>query len=255
MNRCASCSVRWVCLWASVGLSVAGCNEVTGVEPTRELEVEVIEGGFPWAGIEPVEGVELCHVDTKDLEVKAIDDCTTTDDQGIAGISLPDKAKVAWSLRKDDYQRVLVPDITDGSYDPATTWPLFTDKLLAELCQLLREELACDYPLDDTGYGWISVFTRPRREGATFTLVGATGDLFYTAPAGRPSPGFETTTQNGDALFINVLPGDVEIRFGGTAEGCTPRQSWPGAGDHTIALPVREGFHTYVGLNCLGVAP
>jgi len=240
-----------------VGLSVFGCNQVTGDPGTTvELEAYVHEGGFPVLLNDPVDGVELCQVDTRDLGVETIDEkCAVTNDQGIATIDLPENAKVAWSLRKDGYQRVLVPDVTDGFYDPATDWPLFTEEVLGEMCQALREELLCDYPLDDTGYGWISVYTRPPVEGATFEIVGATGDVVYEEWNGWPSFDLDATGQNGDAIIINVRPGDVAIRFGGAAEGCTPRQSWPGGSSDTIALPVREGFHTYAGLNCLGVSP
>jgi len=238
-----------------VGLSVVGCNQVTGDgPPTVELEANVHEGGLSF--FDPLEGVELCEVDITNLGVEVVDDnCETTDDKGFAAIRLPENANVTWSLRKDGYQSVLVPDVTDAFYDPATVWPLFTDANLAELCQALPAEVDCEYPLDGTGHGWISVFTRPRREGATFTLVGATGHVIYHGSSGELDPDLEATSTNGDALIIDVLPGDVKIRFGGSAEGCTARQSWPVAENDMIAAPVREGFHTYAGLNCEGVAP
>jgi len=54
----------------------------------------------------------------------------------------------------------------------------------------------------------------------------------------------------GNGGFVEVGPGEVQVKIGGAAEGCVVGWGWPGDGSDTIRMPVVEGFSTYASVSC-----
>ena len=262
----ASWSLRSACVLAWMMAGSVGCNDVTSGEDVVPLEVFVHDPkpgevvlfertpGVYVRGI-PLPGVEVCQVEARDGELRPLDNCATTDEDGVALIWLPRNAHVAWTLTKEGYQSLMIADVTDGFYDPATVWPIYTEEFFGALCENFRnEDIDCDFPFWDRGA--LSVFTlNPAVAGAVFDIVGVADKPIYGEFVHTFSPTRDETTSNGSSLFFDVPPGDHEIRFGGAAVGCTPRQSWPTDELDLIAAPVRAGFHTYAGLSCGAAQP
>ena len=107
------------------------------------------------------------------------------------------------------------------------------------------------YPMRGTGTIVVGVF--PAFAGATFELVGATGNSFYHDEEGptKWNPERMATTSNGYGGFTEVTPGEVQVKFGGTAERCSARSPfWAGDEPNSVRVQVREGYISPMLMDC-----
>jgi hypothetical protein len=108
--------------------------------------------------------------------------------------------------------------------------------------------LMSQYPLVDRGMIWF--FTSPSFEGVTFKLLDATGKPYYVDEERNLSGELEATTSFSQGGFVDVIPGEVRIEIGGTANRCAPTWAWPGDADDRFRIPVRAGYMTLAGVRC-----
>jgi hypothetical protein len=224
--------LRYAAMSLVLGLC-AGCQDVA-VDNQETLAVSVRDGE---TGV-PLVGVELCQFDTQN--------CTETDGDGLATLELPSGEDLAWSLVKEGYGSVLVPDRIEQTLQSSRT--MWTDEWLVE--QSL--ELGSQWPLGGDGTIWI--FTTPEKGGVTFQLPEATTPPYYSwydAETGwHSSYELTETTEDGVGGFVGVPPDDYRLRMGGTAQRCLPGLAWPGSEPNEVRAPVRPDYITYTYLNC-----
>ena len=224
-------------------LLTGGCAEVTTPEgaPVRATITS-------WPGIAvPLDGVELCETGTAK--------CVTTDANGEATLYLP-AGERSFTQTKEGYGSYLVPLVVpeDGLEHSSG---MGSDATL----ESLYEDVMSPYPLEDMGRISIGIAFA----GATFDLFDATaGELaaktFYVeeGPTGQPIWRLDlaaTITDQGGG-FLDVSPGEYQVRFGGTAEECIPGPTgWPGVYLlNSVRFPVRAGHVTQVTVSCSQVA-
>lgn len=231
-----SCS-RWAGVVAWLALPIVACTQVTeGESEPVQLALTVRDLGL--GGV--LEGVQVCGADrTK---------CVTTDGNGEATLELPLDQEVTWTLEKEGWGSILVADVTDETFVPATGALMPSDQWLSEAYKRMEDS---PYPFEGTGS--IVVWTdSPPFEGATFGIVEAGGEprLYYGTEAQWPSLELVATTSRGWGGFIEVGPGDVEFEIGGRAERCVLTWGWPGDTGNTIRVPVQEGYSTHASVTC-----
>lgn len=232
-----------------------GCAEVSESQTYR---FEVTES-LPEAAVAPSQGVEICEADT--------DNCETTDGFGRATIQVPPNREVAFTLTKEGYGSLLVPDVSDETYGPyglgdgsPASWRMHRDEELEAVAQ----QLGTPYPWEG-GIVGLRVADPLGFPGVTFTAVGSTSDVvsesyYFDSAAEEYSLELEATTRimSGWTLpvleggFTEVSPGEQQFEFGGTANDC-PRLSWawpvPGQ-PRQIRVPVRAGYLSYGSMVC-----
>ena len=103
------------------------------------------------------------------------------------------------------------------------------------------------YPYEGTGALVVDVGPL---SGATFELVPASGKGFYYDAQGDPSLDLDSTSTSGAGGFVEVAPGEVEVRIGGTATNCVATFGWPGSEANTITMPIKAGFVSWSGVTC-----
>jgi hypothetical protein len=106
------------------------------------------------------------------------------------------------------------------------------------------------YPMEGTGD--ISIISiEGALPGATLEIAGSTAKRFYHDEDGNWDPELTATTSfSAWGGFTEVSPGEVEITWGGTAEGCGVFKGWPSDKENTMRLPVMAGFLTQGDLTC-----
>jgi hypothetical protein len=220
--------------WCFLPLLVLGCDSVTeGVS----LSLAVNDGIEPGVPAVPLEGATICETGTAN--------CVITDAQGRATLLLPPDEEISYTVEKDGYERTLFVDVTDGAFLSEQTRTLWPDELVAEWYEALRSQ----YPPTDLGTVFVTV-NRPPFPGATFDLLDATGKAFYEEEFFRPRLDLEATTEASTGGFVEVPPGEREVALGGTAQGCTVVEGWPGSQPNRIRLPVVAGVLTAVVVAC-----
>jgi hypothetical protein len=188
----------------------------------------------------PLEGARLCETDTTN--------CDLADGNGAVTIDLPLGREYSYTLEKEGYGSNLVADLVQSSagggygYD----WTMGTDQVYKEQ----HDRVMSPYPM--RGTGTILVQLSPQFSGATYELVDATGEAFYSDEEGLWSLDLSETTSRGRGGFVEVSPGDdFQINFGGQARRCVSSPfGWPGNVDNSVRFPVREGHLTYIEVRC-----
>jgi hypothetical protein len=233
-------------------LPLVGCVEVeppssvTGLMRVVEYQgedndVPPIETNNP--GLPALEGVEVCENNTTN--------CDRTNADGQATLQLPINEEVSYTLTKDAYTPTLQAEVTDpGDVGTGTTQTISPKVTMwsEELRSNWFESLLSPYP--QRGTGTIYVFMNPAIEGATFELIGATGEAFYEAALDDPRLDLEATTSMGTGGFVEVGPGEFQIELGGTATRCLPIRAWPGDARNRIRVPVEAGHFTVASVAC-----
>lgn len=228
----------WVfALWV---FPIVGCNDVYTPPETAPLELTITTWGdvsYAMGAPERLEGVEVCVSDP--------DSCDFSDANGEVTFEVPVDQEIIYTLVKEDYDSLLFAHEIPESGVSAVR-QLGTRAQMAPLFKCVMS------PYPRRGTGSIQVFTNPPVEGATFSLVDATGTTWYSlADFSCLDRNLTATTIAGDGGFVDVTPGTYQLQFGGTAERCVAdAHSLQGDVENSIRVHVREDHHTVAGLIC-----
>lgn len=203
--------------------------------PTTTLPIRTLDVDEP-GNQTPLPGVTLCESGTTN--------CVVSDAMGLAQLRLPVGQEISYTAEKDGYGSQLRPAVVSGTEQTVSLF-MRTDALLTT--QYGR--VSSTYPEVDTGTVFVAVWALGvgGLENATLDLIDGVEKGFYTDAEGRWSPTLIATTSAGTGGFVEVAPGEVEVRIGGAVSGCIAHWGWPSDSANAIRLPVREGFMT-VGL-------
>ncbi|MBW2548118.1 MAG: hypothetical protein JRE82_12985 [Deltaproteobacteria bacterium] len=253
----------FLCFCALVALPLVGCGGSNGGDggsagtagtgggggvETAELRLTATEGDGNILGTR-LEGVEFCETD--------IANCTTSDANGQATLEMevPADGRISYTYSKDGYMPGLRTDVVDEEFN-AFIGEYGNFNITDETMTDRWAGMMSPYPMEGTGWVSVNAFVSDFLPsflpvvGATFELVGATGKGYYDDPSGEPSLVLTETGISGGGGFIEVAPGEVEIRFGGTATNCVVLKGWPGSEANTIRMPVKVGFVTWGSMRC-----
>ncbi len=215
---------------------------------TVDLRLTATEGDDNIVGTW-LEGVEFCETDTVNCVM------SDADGQATLEVSLPADGRISYRYSKDGYQCGLRADVVDEEFKAFTgEYGNFniTDETMTDRFAIMMSP----YPMEGTGWLAVSAFLTDSLPqflpivDATLELVGSTGKGYYSLIDGEPSRHLTETSVRGERGFIEVAPGDVEIRLGGTAINCAVLKGWPGSEANTIRLPVKAGFVTWGSMRC-----
>jgi len=217
------------------GIGGDGGDGGAGGLATALLQVTVVSWEPPPHEEMPLEGVTVCQLD--------VDNCVVTDASGVATLVLPADQETGFTKDKEGYGSWLIATVVSAPGEFRTTiMPT------AQHLKDMHEGVMSPYPM--TGTGTVSASAGP---GATFELVGATGNLWYFSEEWTWRSDLTATTSVGMGGFTEVAPGEVQIRVDKGADQCVPFASdgWPGDDINLIRLPVREGYLTHGQFNCV----
>jgi hypothetical protein len=229
--------------WFYVGalLAMVGCNNEVTTPTTAPLALIVSTWDPEAEALVPVEGVQLCELATIN--------CQRSDAKGRATIQVPFGEEINWTLTKEGYTSWLVADVI-----PATgveiDWP--TGLVPVEQYQRL------DSPYPMRGMGRVAFELDPPIAGATAELVGATGKQYYEdddesrpcESCGSWSLDLTETTSVGRGGFVEVGPGEFQLKFGGSGQTCRLKLGLPGDTGNSVRFQVREGYASFVAMYC-----
>jgi hypothetical protein len=220
----------------------AGTGGTGGIRESVTLSLTATEG-FDNISDPPLAGVEFCETDTVN--------CATSDADGRATleVEVPADGRISYTYTKDGFLSGLRTDVVDEEFDGVYG----NFNLSDETMTALAADLMTPYPLEGTGIvaltavvtGALPVFIG--FAGATFELVDAAGRGYYTDPSGELSLDLTETTLVGGGGFIEVEPGEVEVRLGGN---CVVLKGWPGSEANTVRVPVKADFVTWGSVSC-----
>jgi hypothetical protein len=171
-----------------------------------------------------------------------------TDADGNAAIELPVNREVSYTMEKEGFVKHLRADVLAGDeYRPLT---MSTDAQIAAQ----YERVMSPYPMEGTG----TILAQSFRDvlgvlpiaGPTFELVGAAGKAYYADEEGNWSLDLTATTSAGVGGFVEVSPGEHELRISGTVGNCQVLRGWPSDSENTMRFPVREGYLTVTRWYC-----
>ena len=238
----------FMCACALGVVPLVGCSETAGTGGTGgdggagggvetvELTLTLVVGA---TGTDrpPLEGAAFCETDTENCEM------TDANGQATIEIDVPADGQISYTYTKDGYASALRTEVVDDTFvGGRTNWTL-TDAEMERLSDLV----ATPYPYEGTGTLMVSAGL----VGATFELVGgASGKGFYNDAQGDPSLDLNSTTANEQGGFVEVAPGEVEVRLGGTATNCVAAFGWPGSEANTIRMPIKAGFVSWSSMSC-----
>ena len=217
-----------------------GCTEVTA-PTTAPLTLFVTSVDVPLGEQVALGGAQLCQTDTAN--------CAPSRPDGQASIKLPIGEETSVTLEKDEHASYLVPVLIPSAEGVNNPFEMFTDEHMV----VQFDRVMSDYPMRGTGA--ILIVLSPSFEGATFRLVNATSEPFYTDEEGLWSTTL-TETRKGrlrqvNGGFVNVTPGDEYwVQFGGEAKNCSTSWGWPGDDQNRFKVPVREGYMSNLRVVC-----
>ncbi len=203
----------------------------------------------PAAAPIPIEGVEVC--------LDGSGDCVTTAANGTYSLTteLTDGQEGMLTLVKAGYLDVLLPNTAETSAGSAVTVDavMGSDALVGAFAMILMTP----YPAPDVGVSAIiaSTDTGPDTPntplpGVTYEVVSGGGTPYFVSDQTIPeTPGSETGMLGWGGFFA-IPPGEVEVKFGGTATNCVVGGGWEGSAPDRIRMPVRGGFQTQTTILC-----
>lgn len=219
-------------------ITLTGCTDDDPGTVTLNLTVNAFEPGEIAA---PVPNAEVCVSDTED--------CTTTDADGLAVVTLPADAETGLAITAAGFNRTLLAQTTDANFASDQTATMLSDTVAT----LLAGVLNIDYPLMGTGViGLTTLFSAEGGggiPGTTLELTDGTGTGYYITSDGFPTYDLTATSSFGGGGFVEVTPGVVEIDIGGSG-GCGVAQAWPGSTATSVRLPVEDGSVTFSFVFC-----
>jgi hypothetical protein len=224
------------------GSAGSGGSGGSGGTVTFSFEITGFSGQVGYLG--PLEGVEVCQLDTNN--------CVITGADGKGTVDLPIGEEVAYTTVKEGYASYLHA----GVVPPV---PLQVKFGMADDTRMsyLHDLVMSPYPMEGTGeviFFEVDLDGPPGPfPGATLELIGSTGKAYYYNEDGDWDPDLTATTSNSLVPwggFTEVTPGEVEVTWGGTAEDCILFKGWPSDKENTMRIPVMEGFTTVAEVTC-----
>ena len=189
----------------------------------------------------PLPGVKVCEFNTTNCEV--------TDDTGFAFLQMPTEQEVMVTVEKDGYGSLLGSEVVSADGSAFTSFAPKTDVRLGEQ----YERVMSPYPMAE-GTGAIALtingLVEVNEPGATFELIGNGGKAYYRDANKDWSLDLTATSTDGVGGFVEVTPGEYQIRVGGTAENCVVWRGWLSDLPNTVRVPVREGLTSVLRMNC-----
>jgi hypothetical protein len=190
----------------------------------------------------PLVGVSVCEVDTTN--------CAVSDGLVFVELQVPANQEISYTQTKDGFDSRLRSDIIP--MPPKLTIVVPVMEPTAQVAEQF-ERLMSPYPMVDTGAVSVLVWGGTAGDpipGATLELVDGTGKPYYANDDGTWHGDLTATTMEGSGGFVEVDPGEVEVRVGGAAKNCEVLRGWPGTEENSIRMAVREGFRTSARLLC-----
>lgn len=231
-SRCVLCVFALLLGCSSSESGGDGGAAGTGEPVAFSIATQASQGPVPLGPA--LEGVEVCETDTSN--------CVTTDANGEAVLMLPANQQVSYSLSKEGYGTFLAGDVTDETFVPFATWPLFSNAQLED-----NAENRVMIPWPWTG-GVIALGSS--MTGVTYDLIDGTGKQWYKEEDWNVSLGLTATTSVGQGGFAEVSPGEYQVELGGTAINCTPLIAWPGNEENRVRVPVKVGHLSFASMSC-----
>lgn len=219
-------------LGALLVLPGTGCGGSSEV-PRAPVSVRVTEFVDLSNLQQPLPGAEVCETDT--------DNCTMTDEEGMATIDLLADAEVSYTIAKEGFASYLLSDVNTGQLEH-WTW-MFPEEEVTRLAALI----GTTFPGTGDGLIIIRAFTDP---GVMFDLVGESNEPFYFLDGGTPSRDIDATTEDKRGGFTDVAPGDYQIDVIGAPGPCQPFVVWPGDEDDRFKVPVKADHISWVSVTC-----
>ena len=227
---------------------VGGDGGVGGAE-TATLQILPMELD---AGEEQVRlaGIRVCEAATTN--------CGVSDGLVPVELQLPANREISYTQEKDGYDPVLRSDVMS----PGVTIVIPVITPAARIAEQYKG-LMSPYPPEGTGAVYVLVWGSAAGApipNATVELIDGTGEekRFYTDDEGVWSSDLTATTARacGENLcggvggFVEVAPGEAQVRIGGAAKDCEVFRGWPGDEENTIRMAVQEGFTTSARVLC-----
>ncbi len=229
----------------SAGMGGSGGTAGTGGATVQyRLRLTVTE---PDGSLANVQDVEVCEADTEN--------CSMSDDLGVASIVVPADQEILFTIEKEGYGKWLTADVSDETRERVVV-----NRRMHTNAQLeaVAGQLGIEYPWMGGIVGLVR-FPTVAQGGLTFTPVGSTADqvgdeFYYDGALEEYSVDLQATSAFdgvgyvlplGDGGFAEITPGEQQFEYGGTAGDCAVSWAWPGDTANTIRLPVREGYRTY----------
>ena len=218
-------------LGALLVLPGTGCADSEA--PRAPVSVRVTEFIAESDRERPMPGAEVCELDT--------DNCTMTDEDGMATINLLADAEVSYTVTKEGFASYLWSDVNTGKLK-GWTW-MFPEEEVTRLAGLI----GTTFPGTGDGLIIIRAFTDP---GVMFDLVGESNEPFYFLDGRTPSRDIDATTDDKRGGFTDVAPGEYQFDVIGAPGPCRPFTVWPGDQDDRFKVLVRAGFISWVSVTC-----
>ncbi len=222
-------------------IMLTGCPDDGAGTVTLNLTVNTFEPGETAVG---VPNAEVCVFDT--------DDCTTTDADGLAVVTLPANAETGVTITAAGSNPTLLAQTTDAAFVSDQTTTLLSETVATALALVLD----IDYPPVGTGVIGLTILFSPPGgagggiPGTTYELTDGTGTVYYITEDGFPTYDLTATSSFGGGGYVEVAPGVVEIDIGGSPGDCGTSQAWPGTTATSIRLPVQDGAITFSFVFC-----
>jgi hypothetical protein len=175
--------------------------------------------------------------------------CTSTDDLGEYTISVPAETEVLLVLSAPDFITARVP-VTSGK----TSTTLRGVALLGVQVQRIQDTLIGVESLSTRGSVVFSISNGVPGDGVNIPDILVALDPpagegpFYTNAGGLPDIDLMTTSPHGGGLFVNVPPGDYEVRFEALPEGCFILFGWGEPAG--VRFPIVAGDVTIIRIEC-----
>lgn len=208
------------------------------------------------ADLDPVEGAQVCKLDTKI--------CTETDADGFYELELEVDPTGSIIASKDGYHSTIYAGIT-GQDDADVGLPPGVGVLLSEsLTEAFAALLDTPYPPENKGVfvTGFSVEVQSLDSGVRYyegfegisarVVEGEAAGPAYGDDTGLPDKTLDGTTQfSGWVTFYEAKPGNLTLAFKGQGgKTCAIRAGFPGDGPDTIRAPVRANTLTQTYLVC-----
>jgi hypothetical protein len=191
---------------------------------------------------DPIADMDVC------LHEAQPENCTTTDDAGVATLHVPPNEDVVLTYGttlpnfRTHALAIGADAITNGTY-------ITTGALLESIASYLFANLGVT---DDPSKGHV-VGLALATEGATATIDPFSGEgPVYTSPSGTPDPTLTATSTSGAFLFVNVDPGTVEVAVEVPGGTCSHTLGHTGSAPNATPVPVHAGwFSIAASFECL----
>ncbi|MGB5703182.1 MAG: hypothetical protein WBM48_10235 [Polyangiales bacterium] len=223
----------------SAGMGGGGAGGFGGAGETATLQVLPMELDEDGEQVR-LAGVRICEVDTNN--------CGVSDGLVPVELLVPANREISFTQEREGYDPLLRSDVMP----PGLTIVVPVMTPAAPVAEQF-EGLMSPYPMEGTGAVFLIVWGGAAGDpirGATVELVDGTGKRFYIDGEGTWSADLTATTVRGVGGFLEVAPGEAQVRIGGAATDCEVFRGWPGDEENTIRMAVQEGFTTSARVLC-----